>query len=316
MPGADQPLRIFVGSEPSQVVAHRVLEFTIRRHASIPVEVTPMIDLPLPEPSDPANRARVGFTFSRFLIPELCGFQGRAVYIDADMLVFGDVAELAALPMDGAKVLCTYQRELPEAWREKAGFRPGRNVAVLVLDCGALDWDATKIVAGLDEGRYTYEELVYDLRLVEAEAVHDTIPPEWNHLERFDPTTRLLHYTVVRTQPWKVDKNPLGHLWMTAFAEAMEAGAVPPAEVEDGIAKGWLKPSLASLLHLAPDRREPDTDAVAPRELALARLEIARLEQAVHQMRGSSTWRVASFLAGVADAGRRIGRRARAALGR
>lgn len=310
------PLRIFIGTEPSQVVAHRVLEHSIRRHASIPVEIMPMLDVPVPAPADPRHRARVGFTFSRFVIPELCGFEGRAVYMDADMLVFGDVADLATIPFDGAKVLCTFQRQLPAAWENKATFRPGRNVAVMLLDCSRLDWDAPKIVAGLDDGRYSYEELVYDLCLLRPDEVADSIPPEWNHLERYDSTTRLLHYTVVRTQPWKVDKNPLGNLWMAAYAEAMELGAVPPHEVEQGIAEGWLKPSLASFLHLAPGRRSAERDAAAPRQLALAELEIARLEQAIRRMQASRAWKVGSALAEAAIAGRRIARRAWAGIGR
>ena len=88
------------------------------------------------------------------------------MYLDADMLVFGDVAELASIPFDGAKVLCSYQRVLPELWKDKPGFEAGRNMAVMLLDCSRLDWDAAKIVAGLDEGRYTYEELVYELCIV------------------------------------------------------------------------------------------------------------------------------------------------------
>ena len=57
-----EPLRIFVGTDESQVVAHRVLEYSIRKSASIPVEVTPMLDWPhrLPtgtRPTSPAPRS-------------------------------------------------------------------------------------------------------------------------------------------------------------------------------------------------------------------------------------------------------------------
>ncbi len=315
---AARPLRIFIGTDPSQVVAHQVLAHSIRKHATIPVEITPMIDLPVPVPvpTDPAHRARVEFTFTRFLIPELCRFEGRAVYLDADMLVFGDVAELAAVPFDGAKVLCSYQRVLPDLWKDKAGFKGGRNTAVMLLDCARLDWDAAKIVAGLDEDRYTYEQLVYELCIVGDDGVADTIPPEWNHLEHRDPSTRLLHYTVVRTQPWKVEKNPLGHLWLEAFAEALEAGAVDPDDVEAGIAAGHLLPDLGSFLHLAPGRRVSELDAAAPRQLALAQMRIAGLERMLEQMRTSRTWKVARSMADATDAGRRLTRRVRSTFGR
>ena len=40
------------------------------------------------------NRPRTPFSFQRFLIPELCGYSGKAIYLDADMQVFRDIREL------------------------------------------------------------------------------------------------------------------------------------------------------------------------------------------------------------------------------
>lgn len=301
----DEPLRIFIGTEDSQILAHRVLEHTIRTHASIPVQITPMLNLPLPVPENPDHRARVAFTFTRFLIPSLCGYQGRALYLDADMLVFGDVAELARLPFDGKKLLCSYQSQLPALWADKKEFRPGRNAAVMLLDCSRLPWKVEEIVGGLDEGRYNYEQLVHDQCLVEPDAIADTIPPEWNHLERYEPgVTRLLHYTVVRTQPWKTDGNPLGDLWMEAFAQALQAGAVPPAEVEAAVEAGHVKPSLREMRELAPGADARPTFEEAHRELVLARLRIDRLERRVDALTQSTSWKVGSALTGAARAGK------------
>ena len=38
--------------------------------------------------------------------------------------------------------------------------------------------------------------------------------------------TKLLHYTVVPTQPWKTDENPNGKIWEDAFVRACAAGYV------------------------------------------------------------------------------------------
>jgi len=43
------------------------------------------------------RRGLTEFTFSRFLVPYLCGFQGTALFLDADMVVTRDIAELFAL---------------------------------------------------------------------------------------------------------------------------------------------------------------------------------------------------------------------------
>ena len=62
-------------------------------------------------PGDPtgmpptAMPTTAGFSFSRLQIPKLAGFSGRALYLDADMQVLGDIADLWTLPFDEADVL-------------------------------------------------------------------------------------------------------------------------------------------------------------------------------------------------------------------
>jgi hypothetical protein len=302
------PIRVFVGTDESQTVAARVLEFTIRKHASRPVEFVHLDAVDVPLPRDAANQPRTAFSFKRFAIPALCGYRGRALYLDADMIVFDDIALLWDLPMDSHEVLCTWQPEAPEAWRHHESFQTGRQMSVLLLDCARLRWDAPAIVRGLDEGRYTYAQLMFDLCIVPPDKIAETLPPEWNSLEHYDPaTTKLLHYTVVPTQPWKND-NPLGHVWMALFAEAVVAGAVPIEEVEEGIAKGFLKPALSACLVLAA-RPEPsgatgregqiarmrsiELEARAARaEALMAQSELRALRREVETMRQSWTWRV------------------------
>jgi len=243
-----EPMRVFVGTDDTQIVATRVLEHTIRRHASRPVRLIAMNDLPTPVPKDPANRGRTGFSFSRFHIPALSKYSGRAVYLDADMQVFGDLAELWEIPFGEHKVLCTRQDEPPAAWKEFPGFHPGRQMSVLQLDCERLDWRIDDVIGGLDEGRWTYEELLFDLRIAAENEIGDYLPPEWNHLEHYESgVTKLLHYTVVPTQPWKNDENPLGALWETAFHEARGSGILYPSDVRTAMRAGYIKRSLAGL---------------------------------------------------------------------
>ena len=259
-PVRPDPIRVFVGCDDSQLVAAAVLEYSIRRHASRPVEFTVMKDLPVPEPRDPANRARTGFSFYRFLIPKLCDFQGRALYLDSDMQVFADMSELWEIPFGDDTVLCTYQPEPPAQWKEDPNFKPGRHLAVMMLDCSRLRWDIDEIIAGLDEGRYDYKQLMSDLCIVPDEQISERIPVEWNSLEHFEPgKTKLLHYTVVPTQPWKNDENPLGHLWVEEFREAVAAGAVDPDLVRRSVAAGDVKESLLEALPQAES-----TDGVRP----------------------------------------------------
>lgn len=287
------PLRIFVGTDDTQLLAFRVLEYSIRKSSSVPVEVVPLFDTEHRMPRDPQNRPRTRFSFSRFVIPELCGYEGRALYLDADMLVFGDVAELHDLPFDGAKIL-TSAPARTEAWdAHDTAYLGVRSVAVMLLDCAQLPWKVDDIVAGLDEGRYTYQQLMSDVCVVEPDEIVDAIPPEWNDLERYTPgRTKLLHFTVVPTQPWKNDDNPLTDVWTAWYREAVAGGAVPPTEVEELIDAGLAKPSLRPALSLAPSRRTVLTGASL--DLITARRRIGELEGELAAVRVSTSWRVGS----------------------
>jgi len=293
---SDTPFRIFVGTEKAQTVPYQVLAYSIRKHASIPVEITPMIDLPdVPQPRGYDNRSRTGFSLYRFVIPRLCGYEGKALYLDADMLVFADVLELDRLEFGEAKVLATLQPDPPTAWIGNPKFRPGPHSACLLLDCGRLDWRAEDIVAEIDRGTYTYADLVRELVLLEPGELGTTIPKEWNHLEVYEPgVTRCTHFTVVSDQPWKVDGNPLDDVWTTAFREALAAGAVDPDDVIRGIIDEELKPSLAAHLAVAPGVSDAVIDAVTA--LGYHRAREQQLERTNQAMLDSSSWKVGSTL--------------------
>lgn len=286
-----EPFRIFLGTDDSQIVAHRVLEYSITKSASAPVAVTPMLNVRHRMPKDPANKPRTTFSFCRFMIPKLCGYQGRALYLDADMLVFGDIAELMDMPFGGKSALCTAPAPTEQWEGHNSTYLGKRSVAVMLLDCERLKWDVDEIVDDLDAGRYTYQQLLSDVCVVPPDKIADTIPPEWNDLERYDPAhTKLTHFTVVPTQPWKNDDNPLNELWMAWYREAVEAGAVPPEEVEASIAAGHVKPSLAAALRFAPARRTVLTGPAL--ELNAARQRIAALEGRIQSMEQSWSWRL------------------------
>jgi hypothetical protein len=84
------PVRIFIGVDPRQPVALTVLMDSIYWRASRPVAITPLVLSQLPI----KRQGLTQFTFSRFLPPWLCGFRGWSIFMDADILVTGDIAEL------------------------------------------------------------------------------------------------------------------------------------------------------------------------------------------------------------------------------
>ncbi|MFK8182721.1 MAG: glycosyltransferase [Phormidesmis sp.] len=245
---SDDVVRVFVGADRSQLLAVKVLEYSIKRHTQLPVEVYPMVDLPVRVPADPLNWQRTGFSFSRFCIPELAGYRGKALYLDADMMVFKDIASLWQLPFDGARVII--QAELPEARQqtnEKVGAPKQRvkQCAVMLLDCDRLDWNIDDIIDGFDQGRYDYEKLMYDLCILPEDDIKYAVPFHWNSMEHYAPgETSLIHYTDMATQPWVYAQNEYGSLWLAEVRRMLSQGALTRAELKKEIALGYFRPSL------------------------------------------------------------------------
>lgn len=281
-----EPIKVFVGCDQTQLVAARVLEYSIRKFTSRPVQVQIMMDLEHPVPIRQDNRPRTSFSFYRFMIPQLCNFSGKAIYLDADMLVLSDLEELWNLPLDNCSIQCSRQDEPPEVWKDNKWFRPGRQFSVMLLDCSRLSWNIDEIVGNLDRGTFDYPGLMFDFRLVDQSEIVEMIAPEWNSLEHFvEGRTKLIHFTNVPTQPWKTNSNPLDSIWMHYFREALQAGAIPVDEVERGLEQGWLKVELASALDAYSRKRaeKPRAPSAIP-EPAWSRL--GRLDHELVNLRG------------------------------
>ena len=232
----DSPVRVYVGSQEAQMLGVKVLEYSIRKHASMTVDVFPLhhaqVDFPMPAAVE--NRPRTPFSFQRFYIPQLAGFRGRAIYVDSDMQVFQDIRKLWTLPFEGADLLAA--REAGESGRKP-------QFSVMLLDCAALRWDLQDIVARLDRGELTYETLMYEMKV--ARNIRAAIDPTWNSLERYEEgRTGLLHYTDMTTQPWVSRDNPLGYLWVRDLREAVDSGAIGREFVEEHVRQGFVRPSL------------------------------------------------------------------------
>lgn len=238
-----ETVRIFVASTPSEWLPMRVLEFSIRETTSLPVEVSAIytfnrtISIPLAV----ENRPRTPFSFQRFLIPELCGFSGKAIYLDADMQVFRDIGDLWNHDLAG----CDLQTVQDVQKARRSQF------SVMLLDCKALGWDINQIVVDLNTGKLDYTALMYEMRIVKR--IGWDILPEWNSLERFNETTALLHYTDMNTQPWVSTTNPLGYLWVACLRRTLAAGFISRVEVEREVRSGHVRPSLLSQLDAGID---------------------------------------------------------------
>ncbi len=241
---SEVPMRIFIGTDVSQLLGARVLEYTIKRCSSISSQFDTMLHVNAPMPKDPKNQPRTEFSFNRFAIPKLAGYQGRAVYVDADMQVFKDFRGLWDTDFGGASLLhcATSDPKRPKQF------------AVMLMDCARLDWDLETIVRGLDEGKYDYDALMKEFCIVPRDQVREGLSHHWNSLEEYIPgETCLIHYTDMPTQPWVSRKNKNGDLWVQALRDALRDGYVTEEELKKAVKDGYARPSLLGQLKVGRD---------------------------------------------------------------
>lgn len=251
-------IRIYVGTDRSQMIGLKILEYSIAKHTSRPFKVYPLL-LNLPVPKNKTNVQRTGFSFSRFAIPKLAGFQGKAIYMDADMQVFKDITELWDIPFDGAKMLI--QEDIPEFHKNTSPNRLKRTrtkqCSVSLLDCRALDWEPEEIISGLDD-KYDYKQLMDDICILNENELGYKIPFKWNSLEYWDKSTCNLHYTDMNTQPWVSPKNTFGYLWLNQVKEMLASGNLNWSVLEREVDLGFARPSILTELKIDTDLSIPD----------------------------------------------------------
>ena len=232
----DAPIKVYVASTEAQMLAVKVLEYSIQKHASMSVEIIPLhlnqIDISLPK--NKTNWPRTPFSFQRFLIPELQQHTSRAIYLDSDMQVFRDIKGLWVMPFNGAQILTVRNADASERQPQ---------FSVMLLDCANLQWSIKEIVSHLDSNYLTYEKLMYEMAV--ADRVDAVIEAGWNSLEYFDiDKTSLLHYTDMNIQPWISKDNPLGYLWFRDLFEAIDSNFITVEFIKEHITLGYVRPSL------------------------------------------------------------------------
>ena len=133
------------------------------------------------------------FTPLRFMPPELMGYEGRAVVVDPDVFAVGDIAELLHRDMQGKAVMCRMRGSGPTAHFASS---------VMLLDCGRLrHWRLGEDFARLFTREREYKTWM-NLGFEDPESV-GLFEREWNDFDRLTPSTKMIHNTRRKTQPWK-----------------------------------------------------------------------------------------------------------------
>ncbi len=194
--------RVFIGFDPRETVAFHVLSQSIHARASKPVSITPLM---LSQLEGVMWRERNSlqssdFSFSRFLVPYLCDYQGWAIFMDCDMLVLDDIGKLWDLRDERYAVQVVKHDHRPEETTKFLGQPQTKyerkNWSSVVLfncaSCAALTREYVNTASGLDLHRF---------RWLEDDELIGEIPHKWNLLVGYDtsvPADQVanLHYTI------------------------------------------------------------------------------------------------------------------------
>ena len=207
---------IFIGYDPREAIAFHVCANSIIRNSSVPVSITPLALNNFKDYTETHTDGSNQFIYSRFLVPHLMGFNGWAIFMDGDMIVRGDIAELWSLRnmyCDVMVVKHDYKTKMTEKYLgAKNEDYPRKNwSSVMLLNCGSfptrkLTPEYVQKATGAHLHRFEWAQ---DDRI-------GSLPIEWNWLpDEFgpNPNAKLLHYTLGTPCFHDFATTPMGDEW-------------------------------------------------------------------------------------------------------
>lgn len=137
------------------------------------------------------------FSPLRRMVPQLMGFEGRAVVTDPDVFALGDIYDLLTMEMNGKAILC---RHIRSGYKDRGA--PFYASSVMLLDCAKLrHWRWDNDIDEMFAGRLDYGPWIG--LTTENPSTIGELGEEWNSFDKLEPQTRLLHMTERSSQPWK-----------------------------------------------------------------------------------------------------------------
>lgn len=232
-------INIFIGTEPKTEIARKVLEHSIltqTKHRD-KIQFKPMLGEDWAEKSQAAIKASgTGFSLLRWSIPERMEYKGAAIYLDADILCFGDITELymadATYGNETTSTWCCYYKH---KWFQK---HVTPETSVMLIDCAKAETKQPSFQNCLDYVRKGGKDRTNYMRIMRAlkhNPPPQEIPSKFNSLNDLQDDTLLLHYTIEPQQPWYNPDHKFADPWKDALRDALDDNYVSEEEVREAI---------------------------------------------------------------------------------
>ncbi|WP_137718210.1 glycosyltransferase [Methylobacillus flagellatus] len=192
-------IRVFIGFDPRETAAFAVLSHSIHQRASEPVCIAPVMLSQLKgiyrRELNPLQSTE--FSFSRFLVPYLSGYEGWSIFMDCDMLMQDDIAQLWAMRDERYAVQCVQHDHKPREDTKFLGavqtkYQKKNWSSVMLFNnarCKQLTPDYVNTASGLE---------LHQFKWLADDAEIGALPQRWNHLVGYtppDPNAALVHFT-------------------------------------------------------------------------------------------------------------------------
>ena len=221
-------INVFIGYDSKEKVAYNVLSHSIIQNSTKPVAITPIA---LNNLKDDFVRERnalssTEFSFSRFMIPHLMNYQGWALFMDCDMLMFEDISKLWRMRDDKYAIQVCKHDYTPKTDTKFLGQvqtkYPKKNWSSFMLmnckKCTTLTPDYVNKASGLE---------LHQFKWLESEELIGEIPLEWNWLVGeydYKENVSNVHYT--EGGPWFEEYKDVDYSqdWFQNYKECMLIG--------------------------------------------------------------------------------------------
>ena len=193
-------MRIFIGYDNVESVAFHTLVQSIINHATGPVSITPIKKSMLPMYKRNRDLKQSNeFTYTRFLVPYLCDYEGWALFMDCDMMFRADPYELWKLRDESKSILVCKHDYTPSTPTKFLGAiqyaYPRKNwSSVMLFNCGHPDTKKLTVNAVNSES----PEYLHRMQWTDDENI-GSLPLTWNHLVgEYEPNenAKNVHWTI------------------------------------------------------------------------------------------------------------------------
>ena len=228
-------IKVFIGYDERESVAYHTCVDSIIRSCSQPLQITPLHLANFPdfyhETHDDGSNA---FSYTRFLVPYLCGYDGWAIFLDGDMVVRDDLYKLTD-HIRADKAVSVVKHDYKTKTEKKYLGAKNENYpcknwsSVMLWNCGH---PANRILTARHVTQAAGSYLHRFQWLHESQV--GALPITWNWLEseyEENEFAKIIHYTL-GTPCWsEYAETPMAGEWHKAYYDMASALGAEPYDI-------------------------------------------------------------------------------------